>query len=165
VTLFASRTDAQQWRDPVAANVSGPEPNGDVTIDGLTPDTEYWFRFTDADGRRDTYVLGGPARTLPVTGCVASSVVDASWVGGFIATVAVRNIGAESIDSWQVSWQWPGDERILSIWGGQAGGDGSAVEVRNVSYNGMVEPDGTTTFGLLVATSRAPAAISPDCTA
>src|SRR4051812_7339620 len=43
VTFFASRDDAEQWRDPVAA-VSGPERSGKLTVDGLTPDTVYWFR-------------------------------------------------------------------------------------------------------------------------
>ena len=52
VSLFASREDAQQWRTPVAVAVSGPERYGSVTVDRLTPDTEYWYRLTDVDGRR-----------------------------------------------------------------------------------------------------------------
>ncbi|MEK8104728.1 hypothetical protein NKG94_05160 [Micromonospora sp. M12] len=62
VSLFASRDDAQQWRAPVAVAVSGPERNGSVTIDRLTPDTEYWYRFSDVDGRRDPYWIAS-ART------------------------------------------------------------------------------------------------------
>src|SRR5689334_14401371 len=57
VTLFAGREDAQQWLNPVAEVVSGPERSGQVTIEGLTPDTAYWFRFS-ADGRHDPYVIG-----------------------------------------------------------------------------------------------------------
>ena len=165
VTLFASLADAQQWRDPVAAAVSGPERYGDVTLDGLVPDTEYWFRFSDGEGRRDVYTVGGPARTLPVAGCVASAVVDAAWAGGFVGTVTVRNIGNEPIDGWRVSWQWPGDERIQAVWGGEAASDGASVVVRNVDYNGTVAPDGTATFGLLVATSRSGVVVTPACSA
>ncbi|WP_422743593.1 hypothetical protein ACN27B_04290 [Micromonospora sp. WMMD754] len=53
VSLFASREDATQWRDPVAEAVTGPERSGSVTVGGLTPGTAYWFRFGDTKGVRD----------------------------------------------------------------------------------------------------------------
>ncbi|MFD0975115.1 alkaline phosphatase D family protein [Plantactinospora endophytica] len=65
VSLFVSREDAQQWRDPVSEAVSGPERYGQVTIDGLTADTVYWFRFS-VDGGPDPYMIGsGRTASLP----------------------------------------------------------------------------------------------------
>lgn len=163
VTLFTSREDATGWRNPVAEAVSGPERSGTVTVGGLTPDTDYWFRFSDTQGHRDPYIIGGPARTLSTSTCAATVKIDSRWYGGFIATVTVRNIGTEPTQSWLVSWRWTGDERIQSIWGGVAERAGENVTVRNASWNGTLAPGASTTFGVLVAASSASAGITPIC--
>jgi len=158
VTLFASQGDAQQWVNPVAEAVSGPERSGEVTIGGLTPDTAYWIRFT-ADGRHDPYVFPS-VRTAPVATCAATVRIDSAWTGGFVATVTVRNVGDEALSGWRVAWTWPGDERIQSLWNAVAQGDAT---VGNASYNAAVAPGASTTFGMLVAASGTPAAIDPAC--
>lgn len=163
MTLYTSQADAQQQRDPVATATSGLEQHGSISVDGLTPDTAYWFRFAGADAQQDMFHIGGPARTVAVTGCVASAAVDASWPGGYLSTVTVRNIGSRPLHGWAVSWQWPGDERIQAAWGGQVNVDGQSVVVRDVAYNGTVAPGATITFGLVVASGGAPAAIDPTC--
>lgn len=155
VSLFANREDAQQWRSPVAEGVSGPERNGVVTIGRLTPDTEYWYRFSDAEGRRDPYVIAS-ARTAPPTSCRATATVDARWGTGFVATVTVRNTGTLPLDRWRVSWRWSGDERVQSVWGGVAETTGADVTVRNAPYNGTLALDGVATFGLLATASAVP---------
>jgi len=160
VTLFAAGEDAQQWRDPVAEAVSGPERYGKVTVGGLTPDTMYWFRFS-ADGRRDPYVIGS-GRTAPLPACTATFAIDNRWSGGFIATVTVRNVGTATLDGWRVSWRWPGDQRIVSAWHGVVQVSGADVTVRNAAYNGTLAPGGSTTFGMLVA-GETPAPIDPVC--
>lgn len=162
VSLFANREDAQQWRSPVAVAVSGPERNGTVTIDRLTPDTEYWYRFTDVEGRRDPYVIAS-ARTAPLASCRATATIDARWGSGFVATVTVRNTGSEPLDRWRVSWRWSGDERVQSVWGGVAETVGVDVTVRNAAYNGTLALDGVTTFGLLAATSSVPDGLTVSC--
>ncbi|WP_431879726.1 cellulose binding domain-containing protein [Micromonospora marina] len=161
VSLFASREDATGWRDPVAEAVTGPERSGTVTIGGLAPGTEYWFRFGDTRGTRDPYVIGGPARTLSL--CSATATIGSRWGGGFVATVTVRNDGTEPIPGWLVTWRWSGDERIQSVWGGVAEGAGQDAAVRNASWNGTLAPGASTTFGMLVASSTPPAAITPEC--
>ncbi|MDG4810696.1 cellulose binding domain-containing protein [Micromonospora sp. WMMD1120] len=162
VTLYASREDAEQWRSPVGEVVTGPERNGAVTFDRLNPDTEYWYRFTDADGRRDPYAFAA-ARTAPLTSCRATATIDARWGSGFVATVTVRNTGVEPLDRWRVSWRWSGDERVQSVWGGVAETTGADVVVGNASYNGALALDGVTTFGMLVATGATPDGLTLTC--
>ncbi|WP_405433421.1 cellulose binding domain-containing protein [Micromonospora sp. NBC_00617] len=162
VSLFASREDAQQWQAPVAQAVTGPERNGTVTIDQLTPDTEYWYRFSDAEGRRDPYLIG-PARTAPLVACRATATIDSRWGTGFVATVTVRSTGTQALDGWRVSWRWTGDERIQTVWRGVAETAGADVTVRNAPYNGTLAPGGATTFGLLVTTSAVPDGLTLAC--
>jgi chitodextrinase len=161
VTLFASREDAQQWLGPVAEAVSGPERNGTVTVNGLIPDTAYWFRFS-ADGRHDPYVIGS-GRTAVLSVCSATLVIDNAWSGGFIATVTVRNVAEQTLDAWRVSWRWPGSESILAVWNGVTQDGGVDVTIRNASYNGTLPPGGSTTFGMVVAAGAPPGNITPAC--
>ncbi|MBQ1047394.1 cellulose binding domain-containing protein [Micromonospora sp. C51] len=163
VLLFTSRDDAAKWQNPVAEAITGLERNGQVTLDGLTPDTEYWFRFSDVEARRDPYVIGGPARTEPLSPCGATATIDARWGSGFVATVTVRNTGSESLDGWLVRWRWSGDEQIQSVWGGVPDNSAADVTVRNAPYNGTVAPGGTTTFGLLASASTVPEGITLTC--
>ncbi|GIJ09927.1 cellulose binding domain-containing protein [Micromonospora andamanensis] len=163
VLLFTSRDDAAKWQNPAVKAVTGLERNGQVTVDGLFPDTEYWFRFSDARDRRDPYVIGGPVRTQPLSPCAATATIDARWGSGFVATVTVRNTGSESLDGWLVRWRWSGDERLQSVWGGVPDSAGADVTVGNAPYNGTVGPGGTTTFGLLASASTVPQAITLTC--
>ncbi|MFG1881520.1 cellulose binding domain-containing protein [Micromonospora sp. NPDC049102] len=162
VRLFTSREDAFAWQNPVAETVSGPERDGSVTFERLTPDTEYWFGFRDSDGRWEPY-YGGTGRTAALASCRATATIDSRWGTGFVATVTVRNVGAQPLDQWWVSWRWAGDERIQAVWGGVVDPTGTDVVVRNAPYNGTVAPDGTTTFGLLVTTSAPPAGLTLNC--
>ncbi|MEV0397894.1 cellulose binding domain-containing protein [Polymorphospora rubra] len=163
VSLFASRADAEQWRAPVAAATSGPQRYGTVTVGGLTPDTEYWFRLSDVEGRQDRYIVGGPARTAAQPACTATAAVTSAWDGGFVATVTVRNTGTEPIDGWRFWWQWSGDERIQTAWNAVPDSTDTGPAVRDAGYNAALPPGGSATFGLLVATSAAPATITPSC--
>jgi hypothetical protein len=148
VTLFGSAEDARQRQNPVAEAVSGPERYGQVTIEGLTPDTAYWYRFT-AGGQPDPYIVG-TARTALLSACAATMAIGNAWGAGFIATVTVRSTGTAPLDGWRVSWRWPGDERIVSLWNAVAQ-DGTGITVGNASWNGRLAPTGSTTFGMLVA--------------
>ncbi|MEV7225869.1 cellulose binding domain-containing protein [Polymorphospora sp. NPDC051019] len=163
VSLFASRTDAEQWRDPVATAVSGPQRYGTVTVTGLTPDTEYWFRLSDVEGRQDRYVLGGPARTAAQPVCTATATITSAWDGGFVASVTVRNTAAERLDGWRVWWRWPGDERIQTAWNAVPDGTAAEPAVRDAGHNATLPPGGSATFGLLVTTSAAPATVALSC--
>ncbi|MFF0151703.1 cellulose binding domain-containing protein [Micromonospora sp. NPDC005203] len=162
VSLFASREDAQQWRAPVAAAASGSERAGAVTIDRLTPDTEYWYRFSDPNGKRDPFVFGS-ARTAALTSCRATASIDAQWGSGFLVTATVRNIGSQPLDRWRVSWRWSGDERVENVWGGVLETVGADLTVRNATYDGTLAPGGVARFGLLVSTSAVPDGLTLTC--
>ncbi|MFG1914854.1 cellulose binding domain-containing protein [Micromonospora sp. NPDC048898] len=164
ISLFASREDAQQWRAPVATAVSGPERTGSVTIDRLTPNTEYWYRFTDPNGKRDPFILAS-ARTASLTSCRATATIDAHWGSGYVVTVVVRNIGSQPVDRWRVSWRWTGDERVETVWGGVIETTGADVSVRNATYNGTLAPDGVARLGLVVSASAVPDGLMLTCDA
>ncbi|MEU6721292.1 cellulose binding domain-containing protein [Nonomuraea sp. NPDC046802] len=101
---------------------------------------EVWKFFTQFQG-------GSSPTPTPVPGvCSAAIETVNSWDGGFQSTVTVR-AGSTPVDGWSVNWAWPGGQSISSLWNGTQSGSGSAVTVRNASYNGSVAAGASTTFG------------------
>jgi hypothetical protein len=90
-------------------------------------------------------------------GCTASYAVTQSWAGGFTADVTVRNTGGRATTGWVVSWTY-GSQHVVNAWNAALTQTGAAIRAANVSYNGSVAPNGTTTFGLQAdGTGGAPA--------
>ncbi|WP_223854215.1 polysaccharide deacetylase family protein, partial [Microbispora bryophytorum] len=81
-------------------------------------------------------------------GCTATIETVNSWTGGFQSNVTVR-AGSSAISGWTVTWSWPGSQTISQLWGGLLAGSGSAVSVRNESWNGTLGASASTTFGFL----------------
>jgi len=84
----------------------------------------------------------------PPGACSATYQVINSWQGGYQVTVTVRPALA-AINSWTVRWTLASGQAITQVWNGVYTPNGSAVSVRNASYNGNVPASGTTTFGFI----------------
>jgi hypothetical protein len=86
--------------------------------------------------------------------CGATYRIVNQWQGGFQAEVAVR-AGVAAINGWTVGWTFSSGQTITQIWSGTATSNGANVTVRNVSYNGALPANGTTTFGFIGGGSSA----------
>ncbi|WP_192879338.1 cellulose binding domain-containing protein [Microbulbifer sp. A4B17] len=42
--------------------------------------------------------------------------IQSEWEDGYMASVVIRNTGAEPISEWELSWQWPSDQEVTLIW-------------------------------------------------
>jgi cellulose 1,4-beta-cellobiosidase len=73
--------------------------------------------------------------------------VDNDWGAGFTATVTISNKGTAATSSWRVTWTWPGNQTITNAWNATVSQSGAAVTATNLSYNGTVAPNGSTSFG------------------
>ena len=82
------------------------------------------------------------------SGCTASLAVTDQWSTGFTDTVTVANTGSAATNSWAVTWTWPNGQQLTSAWNADATQSGSTVSADSLSYNGVIAPGGSTTFGL-----------------
>ncbi len=82
--------------------------------------------------------------------CSAGFHVDNNWGSGFQATVTVTNTGTTSTTGWVVTISWPTAPIIVNYWNGALTSSGNQSTVRNLPYNGVLPPGGSTTFGLQV---------------
>lgn len=105
-----------------------------------------------------------PAPSTPAPGgaCGASYRTVNSWPGGFQAEVTVT-AGSAPITGWAVGWTLTSGQSITQLWSGTLSGSGQSVTVRNVSYNGSLSANASTTFGFLA--SGTPSTPTPTCAA
>jgi Cellulose binding domain/Glycosyl hydrolase family 12 len=80
------------------------------------------------------------------TGCSVQYAVASQWPGGFGANVTIKNLG-DAISSWTLVWSFPSGQQVTQYWNTTITQSGSQVTARNVSYNGSIATNGTTSFG------------------
>jgi hypothetical protein len=81
-------------------------------------------------------------------GCSAAFRIDNSWGSGYQATVTVTNTGTTATTGWTVTITWPNSPVIVNYWNGSLSTSGTTTTVRNMPYNGVLPPGGSTTFGM-----------------
>ncbi|BCJ76400.1 hypothetical protein CS0771_59440 [Catellatospora sp. IY07-71] len=102
-----------------------------------------------------------PSTPGPGTGCSAAYRTTNSWPGGFQGEVIVT-AGSSAIAGWTVQWTLSSGQTITQVWSGTLSASGSAVTIRNVSYNGSLAANASTTFGFLAGGT--PSAPTLTCT-
>jgi hypothetical protein len=126
------------------------------------------FSVTTGGGTTPPPATTAPPATSPPpppptgSGCTATYTVTQTWSGGFTADVTVRNTGTVATQGWTVAWTY-GSQHVVNGWNATVTQTGTAVRATNLSYNGSVAPNGTTTFGLQADGS--PGAPALTCTA
>ncbi|WP_080640887.1 cellulose binding domain-containing protein [Salinispora oceanensis] len=90
-----------------------------------------------------------PALPPPPADCTTNYTIIESWPGGFKGEVKIKNNTSTSWTGWRVEWTWPSGQKLTEVWNGSLSSSGASVTVTNMSYNGTLAPDGTTTFGFL----------------
>lgn len=71
-----------------------------------------------------------------------------SWPGGYQGEVTVT-AGGSAVNGWTVRWTLGSGQTISQLWNGTLSTSGSAVTVKNASFNGSLPAGGSTTFGFL----------------
>lgn len=96
----------------------------------------------------------------PAGSCSATYTIVNEWPGGFQGQVVVT-AGSGGLNGWTVGWTYTGGQTISQLWNGDLDQNGSAVSVSNVSYNGNLPPNGSTSFGFLGSSGGASSVPSP----
>lgn len=86
------------------------------------------------------------AAPVPPSCTVAYSLGNSSD-GSMQANVVVTDTGDSPLNSWKLTWTFPGDTKITSMWAGTYVQTGSAVTVTNASYDGTVAPGASVEVG------------------
>lgn len=79
-------------------------------------------------------------------GCRVTYSVSNQWPGGFGASVGLTNLG-DPINGWTLTWSYSAGQQVRDHWGAVITQSGAQVSARNVSWNGNLATNGSTSFG------------------
>ncbi|WP_323814415.1 cellulase family glycosylhydrolase [Cellvibrio sp. NN19] len=82
--------------------------------------------------------------TQAYAGC--QYVVNNQWNNGFDAKIRITNDGTSTINGWNISWQYTGDNRVTSSYNANFSGT-NPYSASNLSWNASIAPNQTVEFG------------------
>lgn len=88
-----------------------------------------------------------PTATVVASGaCTVAYVIRDQWNTGFTTDVTVTNNGT-AINSWTLTWMFPGNQTITNMWNATPTQSGANVSAASMSYNGTLAKGASATFG------------------
>ncbi|HLU74890.1 MAG TPA: endo-1,4-beta-xylanase [Nonomuraea sp.] len=136
----------------------GQSSTNSITLTGLSADTQYtvYVRARDGAGNLSdasstvtfTTEEGGGGPSGP---CTATGNLQTQWGEGYvIEPVTVTNTGSSALSGWTVTFTLPAGHTIVGSWNADFTTSGQTVTAKNMSYNGNLGPNASTTFGFQV---------------
>jgi Cellulose binding domain len=96
-----------------------------------------------------------PTPTAGAGTCSLSSSVVTSWSGGYQLQLTVTNTGSAALAGWTAGFVFADTaESVSTSWNASVSQAGTQVTAVNDSYDGSVNPGGSTTFGMVVSGSN-----------
>ena len=99
----------------------------------------------------------------PAGGCTVTSAVTSSWATGFVQEFTVTNRGTAPTTGWTVNLAFPASLRVTNSWNALLTTAGGQIAAANQTYNAVLQPGGTATWGMSVEGGQPPAG-TPTCT-
>jgi endoglucanase len=99
----------------------------------------------------------GSGSPPPSVACSAAYSVTNTWSGGMQAQVTVTNTGTSNISPWTLTWTFPGDEKINSLWNATFTQSGEQITATAESFNATIAPAGSVTVGFTASATNSAA--------
>jgi endoglucanase len=84
--------------------------------------------------------------TAPGT-CSAVYSLTNSWSNGFQGQIVITNTGSTTINTWTLTWTFPGDQKLNNMWNATYTQTGESASAMAEAYNGTIAPNGSVTIG------------------
>lgn len=87
------------------------------------------------------------AASVSAASTVAVFTRVAQWPAGYVGNITVRNDTASTVDGWRIEFDLAAGTRVTSSYSGVFTRAGDHYTVRNESWNGLLAPGSSATFG------------------
>jgi len=104
---------------------------------------------------------GPPAHNGPPNECRYD--ITASWPGGYIANVTIKNNGTDPINGWTLNWTYKDNSTVQSLWNANLTGNSPSYSASDVGWNAYIAPGNSASFGMVVAGSDIPTLTGDAC--
>ena len=88
-----------------------------------------------------------PSTAAPAPNCKVTYTKHAQWPRGFTTQVTVKNTGSTAINGWTLRWSFLGGQSVTDAWSVAAAQSGATVSATNLSWNKVIAPGASVTFG------------------
>lgn len=79
-------------------------------------------------------------------GATCEYLISSDWGSGFVAGIVITNNGSETINGWEVSWDYSGNTQVTNGWSAELSGSGPYT-ASNMDWNGTIAPGSSVEFG------------------
>jgi endoglucanase len=86
---------------------------------------------------------------LPAPACHVKYQVHGQWPNGFNTQITIRNLSSQAINGWALRWAFSEDESIAQSWSVTETQNRSVVTARALSWNRVIQPNRSQTFGFI----------------
>jgi hypothetical protein len=140
-SAMGNLADWKDWQTPTLTTSSNPPTSNPPTSNPPTSQPP-----TSNPPTSTPPTTAPPTSNPPGGACSATYAIANQWPGGFQGGVTVR-AGTSAVNGWTVRWTFANGQTITQLWNGVSTVSGSAVTVRNASFNGSLAANATTMFG------------------
>lgn len=167
--IAAISTNVTSGNAPLAVNFSGSgssDPDGTIssyawtfgdgaTATGATASHTYQtagtytstLKVTDNTGASSTASTTITVKAVSTKGCAVHYSITNDWKTGFTGNIIITNTGNTSVNGWTLVWNFPGNQKVTSLWNGTYTQKAKTVTVKNASWNGTIAAGATTQLG------------------
>jgi hypothetical protein len=115
---------------------------------GLPASTTQYYVVTAQNANGESAASNQASATTPAgVSCKVTYTVTTQWNVGFGTAITIKNTGSASINGWQLTWTWPGNQQITQSWNSNYSQTGVNAKLTNASWNGTIAA-GTTLSGM-----------------
>ncbi|MET9231570.1 cellulase family glycosylhydrolase [Lentzea sp. NPDC003310] len=133
---------------------AGSSATTSFTDSGLSPSTTYRYQVRAKDAAGNVSATSGTASATTGagggTGACRVGYSAQNWGGGngFTASIAITNTGTTALNGWTLAFSFANGQGVtLPGWGATFAQSGAAVTATNLSWNGALAPNASTTIG------------------
>jgi N-acetylneuraminic acid mutarotase len=132
---------------------------------GLSASTTHYYVVTAQDSAGESAASNQVSATTPAgPACHVTYSVTSQWGNGFGTALTIQNTGSTTINNWNLTWTWPGNQKITQSWSAGYTQKGANATLTYESYNATIAP-GATISGIgfnasYSGTNTAPSAFS-----
>lgn len=94
-------------------------------------------------------VTPGPtfARFDEPASCAVAYQLQSQRETDFTTDIVITNPTDSVVEGWRLTWEFAGDQRVTTVWNGEATQNGSSVQITHVAFNKGIPPSESVTLG------------------
>ncbi|WP_418278026.1 cellulose binding domain-containing protein [Isoptericola jiangsuensis] len=172
LTWSASTDDTRVARyevvDTGSGDVVATTSTPGLTVEGLSPGTEYTFTVRARDGAGNTSAASAGVTVTTAAGgatgaCTVAFGVENRWSSGYTANVTITNDGATAWDGWLLEFEAPTGQALVNGWSADWAQSGTTIAASSFAWQPALAPGGSVQLGLQVSgTGAAPSTFTVD---